>query len=183
MMPKEFSQASRAKMSRSAKQAWPTERREEQAARMRNRKWSPATHKKFAATMKAKRAAGIPGNRSEPVPANFTPAQRDALAKAKRGHKSKAATLALVAAAGAPPELGNGKLGVRRGYKQKPEHVARILAAKKEKAAARTMQGLVAHHNGNGAIVAANEITTEVKVGSEIAFSFGNIRLIVRAVA
>ena len=165
-----------------ARQAsWTPERRAAQAERMKNQKWTPARRKKFAATLKAKHAAGIAGNRSEPVPANFTPAQREALAKAKRGHKSRAATLALVAAAGMP-ELGNGKRGPRQGFKQTPAHTQRILAAKKEKAAARAMQGLVAQHNGHGGQV-GNVLTTEVKVGSEIAFSFGSVRVIVRAVA
>ena len=186
-MVREFSEASRIKMSQSAKKAWSPERREEQAKRMRKRKWSPATRAKFMATAKAKRAAGLAVN--EPTPKTeagaWTPAQREAFAKAKRGHKSKAATLALVAAAGMP-ELGNGKRGPRQGFKQSPEHTRRIIERKKEKAAARAMRKLVERQNGHGngaGLMHGNEITTEVKVGSEIVFTMGPLRLIVRAVA
>jgi hypothetical protein len=132
--------------------------------------WTEERRRKFAATLAARKAAVINDK--------WTPAQRAAYDKTISDRKSRE-TAELAAIKAAEP---NGKRGRRKGYKQTPEHVSRILAAKKEKAAARAMQGLVAQHNGHGA-PAGNVLTTEVKVGSEIAFSFGTVRVIVRAVA
>jgi hypothetical protein len=93
-----------------------------------------------------------------------------------------AATLAAKRAAGVGKDGGPLKPSTQRKL---------IAAQRKEEAAARHMQKLfnggtlpaVQHHNGGHQLELQNVITTEVKVGSEIAFSFGQVKVIVRAVA
>jgi len=138
--------------------------------------WTPAQRRNFAKTMKAKKAARLAAGQ----PDGWTPKQRADFDKAIQQRKGKRA--AAEAAGVAEPEANGTRKGPRPGYKQSPEHRRNITMAKKEAAAVRTMQGLVERHNGNGALH-HNEITTEVKVGSEIAFSFGSVRVVVRAVA